>query len=103
MTAVSWHGVMSLDGFITAPGDDMRWIFELAGPSDGVDDGLRCCFHRRHPAETGLETPYLGSIRTRRVKAHCPAPFARANARRTSTGTTAPAIPWNRRRSSTSS
>jgi hypothetical protein len=48
MTAVSWHGVMSLDGFITAPGDDMRWIFELAGPSDGVDDGLRCCFHCRH-------------------------------------------------------
>jgi dihydrofolate reductase len=38
MTAVSWHVVMSLDGFIAAPGDDMRWIFELAGPSDTVDD-----------------------------------------------------------------
>ena len=38
MTAVSWHVVMSLDGFIAAPGDDMRWIFELAGPSDSVDD-----------------------------------------------------------------
>lgn len=37
MTAVSWHVVMALDGFIAAPGDDMRWVFEVAGPSDTVD------------------------------------------------------------------
>jgi len=30
MTAVVWHVAMSLDGFIAAPGDDMRWIFEIA-------------------------------------------------------------------------
>jgi len=30
MTAVVWHVAMSLDGFIAAPGDDMRWIFEVA-------------------------------------------------------------------------
>jgi dihydrofolate reductase len=38
--AVVWHVVMSLDGFIAAPGDDMRWIFELAAPSDTVDDAV---------------------------------------------------------------
>jgi dihydrofolate reductase len=34
MTAVAWHVVMSLDGFVAAPGDDMRWIFDVIGPSD---------------------------------------------------------------------
>jgi dihydrofolate reductase len=38
--AIVWHVVMSLDGFIAAPGDDMRWIFELAAPSDTVDDAV---------------------------------------------------------------
>ena len=37
MTAVAWHVVMSLDGFIAAPDDDMRWIFEAAGPSETVE------------------------------------------------------------------
>jgi dihydrofolate reductase len=34
MTAVAWHVTMSLDGFIAGPGDDVRWIFDLEGPSD---------------------------------------------------------------------
>jgi dihydrofolate reductase len=38
MSAVAWHVVMSLDGFIAAPGDDMRWVFELVGPSDTADE-----------------------------------------------------------------
>jgi dihydrofolate reductase len=38
MTAVSWHVVMSLDGFIAAPGDDMRWIVDVYGPSDTGDE-----------------------------------------------------------------
>jgi dihydrofolate reductase len=35
MTEVVWHVVTSLDGYVAAPGDDMRWIFELhTEPSD---------------------------------------------------------------------
>jgi len=34
MTAVLWHVAMSLDGFVAAPDDDMRWVFEVAEPSD---------------------------------------------------------------------
>jgi dihydrofolate reductase len=37
MTAVAWHVVMSVDGFVAAPDDDMRWIFDVAGPSDTGD------------------------------------------------------------------
>jgi dihydrofolate reductase len=33
MAAVAWHVVMSLDGFVAAPDDDMRWIFDVIGPS----------------------------------------------------------------------
>jgi dihydrofolate reductase len=36
--AVVWHVVMSLDGFIAAPEDDMRWIFDVFGPSETVDE-----------------------------------------------------------------
>lgn len=39
--AVVWHMVTSLDGFIAAPGGDMNWIFELAGPSETVDETVR--------------------------------------------------------------
>jgi dihydrofolate reductase len=39
--AVIWHVVMSLDGFIAAPGDDMTWIFAFEGPSETVDDTVR--------------------------------------------------------------
>jgi dihydrofolate reductase len=38
MTTVSWHVVMSLDGYIAAPGDDMSWIFEVFESSDTVDE-----------------------------------------------------------------
>jgi dihydrofolate reductase len=34
MTAVVWHVVMSLDGYVAAPGDDMRWVFEVAEFND---------------------------------------------------------------------
>jgi len=34
MTAVVWHLAMSLDGFIAAPGDDVRWIFEVAAAGE---------------------------------------------------------------------
>jgi dihydrofolate reductase len=38
MTTVSWHVVMSLDGYIAAPGDDMSWIFEVFESSNTVDE-----------------------------------------------------------------
>jgi dihydrofolate reductase len=38
MPKVVWHVVMSLDGFIAAPGDDMRWIFDVFGASETVDE-----------------------------------------------------------------
>ncbi len=31
---VLWHTVMSLDGFVAGPGDDMRWAFEVEAGSD---------------------------------------------------------------------
>ena len=31
---VIWHTMMSLDGFIAGPNDDMQWVF-------GVDEGER--------------------------------------------------------------
>jgi dihydrofolate reductase len=41
MTAVRWHVAMSLDGYIAAPGDDMSWIFDAAGPSETADEIAR--------------------------------------------------------------
>jgi dihydrofolate reductase len=38
---VFWHVVMSLDGFIAAPGDDMQWVFDVAGPSETFDERVR--------------------------------------------------------------
>ena len=31
MGRVLWHIVMSLDGYIAGPGDEMRWVFEVDG------------------------------------------------------------------------
>jgi dihydrofolate reductase len=39
--AVIWHIVMSLDGFIAGPGDDMRWIFDVFEGSETVDEVIR--------------------------------------------------------------
>jgi dihydrofolate reductase len=36
MTAVVWHVAMSLDGYVAAPGDDMRWVFEVAEFDDAA-------------------------------------------------------------------
>lgn len=38
MATVSWHVVMSLDGYIAAPGDDMSWVFDAWGPSATVEE-----------------------------------------------------------------
>lgn len=31
MARVLWHMMMSLDGYIAGPGDEMRWVFEVDG------------------------------------------------------------------------
>jgi dihydrofolate reductase len=31
MATVRWHTMMSLDGFVTGPGDDMQWVFGVDG------------------------------------------------------------------------
>jgi dihydrofolate reductase len=43
MGKVLWHTMMSLDGFIAGPNDDMSWAFGLDGEDDGqtVDEVLR--------------------------------------------------------------
>ena len=39
MGKVLWHTMMSLDGFIAGPGDDMRWAFDVdAGDGKTVDE-----------------------------------------------------------------
>jgi len=40
MTIVLWHTMMSLDGFIAGPGDDMRWAFEIDSGDDPTLDEL---------------------------------------------------------------
>jgi dihydrofolate reductase len=37
MATVTWHVVMSLDGYIAGPDDDMSWVFDIAGPSETAD------------------------------------------------------------------
>lgn len=42
MSKVLWHTMMSLDGFIAGPDDDMRWVFEVGGGSGNtVDEVVR--------------------------------------------------------------
>jgi dihydrofolate reductase len=38
MATVTWHVVMSLDGYIAAPGDDMSWVFDSWDHSATVDE-----------------------------------------------------------------
>ncbi len=39
MGKVVWHTLMSLDGFVAGPGDDMRWAFEVeAGPDESINE-----------------------------------------------------------------
>ncbi len=38
MTQVRWHVVMSLDGYIAAPEDEMGWIFDVFESSATVDE-----------------------------------------------------------------
>jgi dihydrofolate reductase len=42
MGKLLWHTMMSLDGFIAGPNDDMRWAFEVdAGPGQTVEEVVR--------------------------------------------------------------
>lgn len=38
MSKVLWHTMMSLDGFIAGPGDDMSWVFGVDGGSGETAD-----------------------------------------------------------------
>jgi dihydrofolate reductase len=38
MAKLLWHTMMSLDGFIAGPGDDMGWAFGLEGGEGGTTD-----------------------------------------------------------------
>ena len=41
MGRVLWHTMMSLDGFIAGPNDDMQWAFGVdGGPSRTIDEVL---------------------------------------------------------------
>jgi hypothetical protein len=42
MGRVLWHTMMSLDGVIAGPNDDMQWAFGVdGGPSPTIDEVLR--------------------------------------------------------------
>src|SRR5438477_12879303 len=42
MGKVLWHTMMSLDGFIAGPNDDMQWAFDVdGGPSQTIEEVLR--------------------------------------------------------------
>jgi dihydrofolate reductase len=42
MGKVRWHTMMSLDGFIAGPNDDMQWAFGLdSKPSPTIEEVLR--------------------------------------------------------------
>jgi dihydrofolate reductase len=42
MAKLLWHTMMSLDGFIAGPNDDMRWAFGVeSGPSPTIEEVLR--------------------------------------------------------------
>src|SRR5262245_39432624 len=42
MAKVRWHTIMSLDGFIAGPGDDMQWVFDVDGAGgEAADEVVR--------------------------------------------------------------
>ena len=42
MSKVLWHTMMSLDGFIAGPHDDMQWVFAVeGGPSRTTNQVLQ--------------------------------------------------------------
>lgn len=66
MTKVLWHTMMSLDGFIAGPNDDMTWAFGLEG-GDGrtVDDvigstGALLVGRRTQDVEDELQPGFYG-------------------------------------------
>ena len=40
MGKLIWHTMMSLDGFIAGPNDDMSWAFGVAAESSGTVDSV---------------------------------------------------------------
>lgn len=40
MRKVLWHTMMSLDGFITGPNDDMQWVFGVDGGAGQTSDDV---------------------------------------------------------------
>jgi hypothetical protein len=38
MGRVLWHSMLSLDGFVAGPNDDMRWVFDANSGSGGSAD-----------------------------------------------------------------
>ena len=40
MGKVRWHTMMSLDGFIAGPGDDMSWVFDVDGGTGETAAGV---------------------------------------------------------------
>ncbi len=66
MGKVLWHTVMSLDGFIAGPNDDMGWVFGIdGGPSPTVDEvvgsmGALLVGRRTQDVEDRLQPGFYG-------------------------------------------
>jgi dihydrofolate reductase len=66
MGKVLWHTVMSLDGFIAGPNDDMGWVFGIdGGPSQTVDEvvgsaGALLVGRRTQDVEDRLQPGFYG-------------------------------------------
>jgi dihydrofolate reductase len=66
MGKVLWHTMMSLDGFIAGPNDDMQWVFDIAGgPSQTADEvvgstGALLVGRRTQDVEDRLQPGFFG-------------------------------------------
>jgi dihydrofolate reductase len=68
MGKVLWHTMMSLDGFIAGPDDDMQWAFDVdvkGGESETIDEVVRATGallvgHRTQDVEDRLQPGFYG-------------------------------------------
>jgi dihydrofolate reductase len=66
MTTVRWHTMMSLDGFIAGPEDDMQWVFGVDGGVGQVAQevlgttGALLVGRRTHDVEDRLQPGFYG-------------------------------------------
>src|SRR5262245_24537698 len=66
MAKVLWHTMMSLDGFVAGPDDDMGWVFGIdGGPSQTIDEvvgstGALLVGRRTQDVEDRLEPGFYG-------------------------------------------